>query len=344
MKRKFSLIILFLVAIFTFSGCSCSCAGETILSFNNNFYGKDGAPNPSYTETLTYAVNYDDSNEYYQKEENLNDCDMTVSYDNGVFTQKLEVLSVFPADIDSDIKIKTEGKVIYKLSSLLSVDVTYTVNGESETNNDYVSHVVYFCNNELSFAPIKSEMKSQNTFLFFREKSSYANSIYNEYTTTYNQNSFTVNGKSVRTVEGETAEETTHYTEDYTFRTILDNSQLLFVLRNYVIEQGSYPTMPVKNFNYQEPTNLVFTNHTTLDAPVQVDYNGTNVESLKLSEHEFAINSASASGMSQYYFLHDKTETIPALIYKYVEPVIEYEGMRALGSFEYTLVKVEITE
>lgn len=342
MKRKISLILLFLVAVFTFSGCSC--AGETILAFNNNFYGKEGAPSPNYTETLTYTVTYDDSNEYYQKEENLNNCDITVSYDNGTFVQKLEVLSVFPADIDSNIKIKTEGKVIYKLSSLLSIDVTYTTSEGTKTNNDYVSQVVYFCNNDLSFAPIKSEVKSQYTFLFFRNEGSYAEAVYNEYTTVYNQNSFTVNGKSAR-VGGETAEETT-YTEDYTFRTILDNSQLLFVLRNYAIEEGDYPTMPVKNFNYQTATNLVFTNHSTLDTPVQLDYNGTNVDALKLTAHEFAVNSASASGMSQYYFLQNKVENTPynALIYRYVEPVIEYEGMRAIGSFDYTLVKVEISE
>lgn len=344
MKRKFSLLLFFLVAIFTFSGCSC--IGETILAFNNNFYGKEGSPNPNYTETLTYTVTYDDSNEYYQMEESVKTCDMTVSYDNGVFTQTLEVLSVFPADIDSDIKIKTEDKVIYKLTSLLTIDVTYTTSTETKTESDYVSHVVYFCNNDLSFAPIKSEMKSLNTFLFFRQEGSHVNTVYNEYWATYNQDSFTVNGKSIRTANDLSAEENTHYTENYTFRTILDNSQLLFVLRNYAVEKGSYPTIPVKNFNYKKATLLVFTNHNTLDAPVNVDYNGTQVQSLRLSEHEFAVNSTSASGMSQYYFLQNKVDNAPynALMYRYVEPVIEYDGMRAIGSFDYNLVKVEISE
>ena len=339
MKRKLTLILFFLISIFTLSGCSC--AGETILNFSNNF-SSTNAVQPGFKETLTYIVTYQKSNAYYQMADSLEDSDLSVTYDEGSYTQVLEVLSVLPADIESDIRQKTEGKVIYKLYTLFTIDLSYTLGTESSEATDFVETVVYFCNNDLSFAPIYSNLTSRNTFFFYAENGSLVNTVYSNYETLYNQNSFTVNGKTVREADGESAEETTAYTEDYTFRTIIDNSQLLFIARNFKVETESYPTIPVKNFNYQKATDLVFTNKTTNDTPVNIDFNGETLNSLSLIEHEFAVNDATASGMSQFYFISSaKGEPYDALMCKYIEPIIEFSSMRCTGSLIYDLVKVE---
>lgn len=344
MKRKFTVLLLFLVSIFLFSGCSC--AGETLLSFSNAF-SDEKSIQPGYKQILTYKIDYQEKNEYFEKSSTLTDEFLSVSYGEGKYVQTIEVLSALPTlpdDRVSDISEKLSGKSVFRLTTEFTMPVSYTLNGTTQEKVDYIKSQVYFCPQELSFAPIFSKTESVNTFFVFGSKNANAVSTEINYDILYNLNSYQLNGTSKQTSGEHVSETPINKTVDYTFRTLIDNAQLMFLVRNNVLSSGSQALIKTVAFNYEEPKDLVFTNSSTNDLPVNYDYDGTQVTSQTLSRYEFCLNESNQAGMNQYYLLQEKIEgsDFNSLMVRYIEPIIEFNSLSCLGSLVYELTSVEL--
>lgn len=194
-----------------------ACAGaSTKVTFEEYWLEDAGiAPNVS-PETVLEALEYDVE---FKKSSGLND-DYSVHYENGVYTTKL-----------------TLNQGVYRYETSLSIDVTYTVDGQSDTKTDSIVSWVEFKKNA-KLQPIKSHKEIVNHSP--ESDGATIESCYTKYDytvdTTYNENG--LGGKSVivnndpdnnpDTTEKETLTKTFTVEDKYT---CLDNEQLLFALR-----------------------------------------------------------------------------------------------------------------
>lgn len=189
-----------------------ACAGTSQKVTFEEYWLEDAgiAPNVS-PETVLEALEYDVE---FKKASGLND-DYDVYYENGVYKTKLTL---------------NEG--VYRYETSLSIDVTYTVDGQSETKSDSIVSWVEFKKNA-KLQPIKSHKE-----IVCRSPEGGGATIetcYKEYNytvdTTYNENG--LGGKSVIVNNDPLAnndpQEKTFTVEDK--YTCLDNEQLLFALR-----------------------------------------------------------------------------------------------------------------
>ncbi len=343
MKRKFTAILLFLISIFVFSGCSCT--GETVLSFSSAFSDGNNVQ-PGYTQTLTYKVNYQEKNDFYQKSSSINADYLSFTYGEGTYVQTLEVLSSLPALEDgktSDISTKLSGKSVYSFKTMLTLPLSYTKGGVTTEKIDYIYSEILFCPQELSFAPIYAKTESVNTILLFGAQSADAITQETTYTTLYNLSSYQIKGVSKQITDNGVTETPIDKNVEYTFRTVIDNAALMFLIRNNVLSVNAQGSIKVVAFNYDEPKDLVFTNVSTNTLPVNFSYDGNETQSATLSKYEFSILDGNQAGMSQYYFLQEKVEgaNFNSILVRYVEPLIELNSISCLGSLVYELISFE---
>ncbi len=349
MKKLFTFLVLAILCL-SFSLSACSCSDATILAFNNNFNGGN-QPSAGYKETVTYSVNYQQSNEYVSAK--TISSDMKIEFSEGTYVQTLEVLeggSALPEGVSSDIlESKVQNKSIYYLKTRLDIGLTTTLpNAEPVNSAEFIETETWFCDSSLSFAPIYSKTTSKTTALYLVEAGSIIRTVEWNYGTTYNLNSYTVKGASkYYDAENEVTTPIDRTTE-YQFRSLIDNSQLLFALRNFALasEESNYVYINTLSVNYSEPKILaVKTEKAPSKNNLALDYNNALIESLDVARYSFAVSEQNASGMSQYFGLYTPTsesEVKKCLVTSYVEPIIEYAGMACIGSLVYEIASVKI--
>ena len=242
-KKFLSAIALTLCATLT------ACAGtSTKVTFEEYWLEDAGiAPNVS-PETVLEALEYDVE---FKKASGLND-DYSVHYENGVYTTKL-----------------TLNQGVYRYETSLSIDVTYTVDGQSDRKTDSIVSWVEFKKNA-KLQPIKSHKEIVNHSP--EGEGTTIESCYTKYDytvdTTYNENG--LGGKSVIVNNTtSTSEEKTFTVEDK--YTCLDNEQLLFALRGlsqststaslsvYAPFSGAVQTINVGYSSLEQGTEFTFT-------------------------------------------------------------------------------------
>lgn len=347
MKKRIFAIILFVVAIiFTLSGCSCE--GVTILSFSNAYNG-GSEPLAGYTERCEYTVEYSAKNEYYEKSSKLSDS-LIISYENGTYVTELKVESGLPATasdgtaIESDIRDLLDGKTVLHFTTELTIDIRYSANGKEDTHTESIRSEIYFGNSDMSFAPIYSKTVSETSLLLF--KSASINTFTSNYTTVYNQNDYTLTGSSSLS-DGQNTNSTDYErTQDYTFRSLIDNAEFMFAVRNKTIAQESTGSLLATALTYDDAQSIIISHDGTSDSNVNFTYNGEGITELTLNSFSYTLNESTNTGMPQYYFLQAKeTDTLPnkSLLVKYIEPIIEYSSIECAGSFIYNLKSVTVT-
>lgn len=349
MKKKFFAIILLAVALlFTFSGCSCE--GATILSFSNAFNDKT-APLASYYEKCEYDVTYEEKNEFYAKASSLNNKNLKFSYDVGKYVTEFKVEAGLPQisssgkPITSDIRDLLEGKTVYHYKTSFSINIKYSINGgEEKTHTDTINTEVYFGNADLSFAPIFSDTQFETSLLLFSAPD--VQTFKSDYQTVYNQNFYTLSGSSTLSDSKQNDVTEHNRTENYTFRSLIDNAQFMFAIRNLTIETGKSGYFLAATLSYNQPKSIAVSNATTYDSDVDFTYNGTSINSITTTSYNYALSESKSSGIPQYFFLQAKsTESLPnkSLLVKYIEPVIEYSSLNCAGSLNYKLKTVTIS-
>ena len=95
--------------------------------------------------------------------------------------------------------------------------------------------------------------------------------------------------------------EWTEQTTEYKYRTVIDNTQLLFMTRNIALESGGSFNLPTVLPAYQEWQTLKISNTANTENTINVEYNGKMLanEKIKVSNLDFVISKVSAQGTTK---------------------------------------------
>ncbi len=360
-KRLFSIIALTLVSLFTLSACD-GCTSLPTLKFNNAFFGlSEDEPRTYYTETLTYDVTYAESFEGINISPKLKDDEnINFEFKDGSYVSKLKVYKGFQEagedngiEIKSDIieNLKEDEQNAFHLHTELNIKAKYVVNGKTTENDEKIVSDVFFLKTSLSFAPVYAKTKA--SYLQFYSSIGEVIKVESESATTYQKDSYTL----WRKITGNKASEETTTKQKYSQKSVIDNAQLLFALRNFDVEFEKVSTLPVVSANYETPTSLAvnYSKNTTVSytAEKSLAYNNTvtdtfvNLENaIETRQYAFYKNDSKETGTRQTVFLQNKVESSPldylALPVRYIEPLTTFGNFLPMGVLDYTLTSVNI--
>ncbi|MBE5737031.1 MAG: hypothetical protein E7348_01370 [Clostridiales bacterium] len=344
-----------------FTVLATGCVPPTILSFNNDFAG---GSNPSditggsraYTEELIYDVEYVEKyNDAISKSSTVT---ATIPKYQGTFVSTFT--DTKPNDIDislSDISnnVDFDKGNIYYLKTVL--DLTVTAESIDKTYNDIIVSETCFYQQSLSYAPIWSKTYMKMTFFDLSAQDlDPVQDIY-QFETLYNTASYTINSKIYENVNSEDIGEpsqTSQKTYEYTLKTLIDNNQLFFILRNIKyntqqvnndkVQQDVY--LPTVSFAYGEYKNL----HVLVENEETYTFNYDLISGEKLDESErssipvnnvsFVLSANEYRGTKKFIKIQKKQKTeqseFKALPVEYAEPLID-QRMTTYGALKYTL-------
>ncbi|MBO5714244.1 MAG: hypothetical protein J6R83_02345, partial [Clostridia bacterium] len=339
MRKSIIALILAILMVTALLG-GCSCIGESPINFNNKFYGADisGDPPAGYKETLTYKVTYSAQHpEGIGRSPFLQNA--SFDFKDGLYVSTLETVTTLPYGIQSDIidNLPVDAKTLYKLTTKLSITSCYQglTDGDKEYQ-DFIESTVYFCSYRLSYAPIYSFVKTDYSLFFYSEDGCSVGKLQSERTINYSQEKYVITEK--------VGEEVTTSEYEYKFRTIIDNAQLLFALRNIDVVADNNFYLPTVSYAYGQAKNLLVQNKTQTYTPVEITNNGVLVdEDIPITTLSFMINDTTKAGVSQFVSIQKASSNglaFNSLLYSYVEPISEYGQMLTMGCLEYTLAGV----
>ncbi len=347
-------LLLTLVSLFL-----TACGSLSVLSFTNGFaeYLGDNGVTPGYTQTLNYSVYYSDS-EYYPKDAEVKD-DVKIEYLNGDYTSTLTAYLSMPTDTESlaftdttsDILDLISGEGIYKLTTNFTITSIYT-EGETEyKHDDFIYTEVYFTTKKYSFAPVFAKSYSSYTIAYYANdqylfyvSEAQSETLYTStsYTIKTRTNAYTFDNATPDTID---TKEWASTTTEYKFRTVIDNTQLLFMLRNISVDAENYVNIPTVSPTYTEWKTLRVTNTANTEDTVNFSLNGTDYqnEKVNVSNLSFVINDNSAQGTTKFVSVQNQASTnIPDihLPVEFAEPLIYYQSFLKIGALVFKIKSV----
>lgn len=330
----------------TLSGCSCT--GATPLNFSDDF-NAGNKPSVNYTETLTYKVqNIDSYEDKFSKSTIITDD--VLKYDMlGTYTMTLKVLdktdenvSKLQSDILTD-ESNTESLVYYlktELNLTTNYKAAYEIYLEDENTavkeksfNENITTETYFLPSGYSFNPIYSETQGKTSFVQISDNAMAA-VIFAEYSTKtlYNKDKYIITEKF-------NSSEPTTKEHGYSFKTVIDNNELLFAIRNVSLEVEKDYSIPVVHPTFGDAQKLTIKNEKEYSKKIKL--NGeTQDTSIPIKEYSFMRNVQNATGTPQYVLIQkEKVGEIPnkALIIEYTSPLVCYGSYVCMGGLQYTL-------
>lgn len=318
---------LLVVAFFTFTFSACNSA--TILHFNNNFCGGENI-SVGYNEKITYSVKFTPDSDY-------NNTTFTCDF-FGTYTIELTVLPTFFDDqVDlPQTNIDTTDKNVYKITSTLSLNSKYNLDGKEKEYSDLSVNTVYTLDTSSSLAPIYSfgTYKVGNPF---KEETNYNEYSYN---ILYNTDMYKVS------VNGNNEKENEY---EYTSKSLIDNASLLFALRNTSISEESSLSLPVVAVNYGESKTLSVRNEKIDTKEYTFTLNGAEItEKINVKNYSFNISSTYESGLSHKLKIQNtKSENLPlrSILLSYSQPVSMAQNPNVnLGYLEFTISEMEFSK
>lgn len=358
LKRIFAFV---LTVCLTSVLAGCSCSAESELEFNNAF-NNNKAPESGYTETSVYEVNYYEnynSDSEFEKDASITDSFLKIEI-VGTYTTELTVQSFFEekspllnrkfsSDIKKEVENSSAGILIYKFQTSLELTASYTINGEKEDDKtDTIKTVCYFVPAKSSFAPVYSETICKYSSVLVSEITPYFITYDIKCYTEYNNDNYVMHSEYANG-NNETENEKITATDNYNYTkcSAIDNTQLLFAIRNLGLNNNSSYQIPTVSYQYGNPETLTvkhnggqeieFKNNLTVNGE---PFSGENVVSEKL---EFRLADAYRSGKKQLCFIQ-KEETAnlesKALLLSYIEPMVESGSYKTLGAMVYKLKSV----
>ena len=356
--RKFLITVTTFILATTLILSGCSCTKKSPLSFTNYFSGGGAATDVDigYKEVLEYDVSYVDK---YQEngasivKDSLIDNAFSFEYTDGKYKSELTVEAFYPENLPKSNILKANGgtydKNLYHLTTELSIKVTYTPKngGESKTCEDSVKSEVYFTDYGFSYAPIYSKTEAKYSIVYFDGTKVAVDEVSYNYKTTYNTEIYTIE-KFAYNENGEQVEnEKKEY--EYTFKTVVDNTQLLFLARNVDVAKDAQFSMPTVTPQYGDAMTLALKNFDEITTKVNFNYDGDEIkeEDMSVKCLSFAIDSQKNSGTPQYLKIQKaKSNKVSynALLIEYAEPLVTYGSSSCMGALKYTLKSVSISK
>lgn len=349
MKKLLVSIMLVVTLLF----CGCGCNGLSTLNFNNAWNNGDlGKVN--YSERLSYTVRYLDTyttggskSVSYEKSQGLKDVDIDIY---GTYNTELEVFPVASVGSieeikDSNILDDYEGHII-KLTTRLEVEASYSC--DENPHSDFINTVTYFCNSSNSFAPLYSKTENSSTVLRVYNNKAGTIRSHNLTETFYNKTSYRIiNTPYINGVKDDAG--ITDKTYNYTLQTIVDNTQLLFALRNIDFQKNNnkvIPTVSSTYGNYQNISASYFDDkeaNFTIENSTEKAYEMKSISFVSSVVSSGCAFSSGASGRAQIAFIANNADYFngKAQIVQYVEPLTSYDNQyMCMGVLEYTLNNV----
>lgn len=356
---SFLAIALALVSLLGATGCNKA----TQLNFTSEFSNSNEELSPEYSETVTYDVSYvKDYNSSLSRDSAVTDelLDLDVT---GTYVTELSIVNNLPSQAKS--KISTENSYILYFTTDLAL--TVTVNGQ--TFNDRVVTDAYFLSAGMSFAPLYTKVSNDSTNISLKSSANSPAKVvtsksYFIYVTDYQNENYTVNKY---TFDNEQAFEqgitagkhmngspaTYDKKDDYYFRSVVDNTQLMFLIRNLGLNKEASSTLPVIAPAYGVKSNIVVNNQSENKKNLLIDIvsNSTNVVN---GEVEFLVKnlvikngSTKNSGTPHFAILQKKPSDVSAipfnsLLLEYAHVLTDTGSARKLGALKYTILSVSI--
>ena len=375
-KILYLFLAITLLLSFTLGGCSCN--PSTPLVFSPNFLGKDASGNTntinsSYTETLTYKVEYEAEYDTLKKSQSITE-DLSNVYQNGLYVSEFKVfssISTAGSTLDSgaikditnidDSNQDYAQSEIYYIKNKLSLDVVK----DGYNNTDTIESHVYFYPAGLSFAPIYSYTQMKMTYMFLNNGKLEPKTYVYQFEFFYNTNNFSCVKKfydftkeDVKDFDFSDSAWTSKLqnmpgsgnSKEYTARQVIDNNQLLFAIRSLNIASGNSQTLPTTNYTYGDKKDLSVSNKNDGTTTLNFNYNGTPITDLAMpvKNMSFVIGGTDNVGSQKYITVQkEKVDGSAventALPIKYVEGIVESSSYNTIGVLEYTLTDVNIT-
>lgn len=333
-------IIISIALAFSLLIAGCSCSSATPLSFQKN-WDPTGTATFGHTETYVYDVAFskdfveEDFN--YKQANGLSDI-VDVNFTNGLYTVNLTVCD--KADLtkntSTDLFEGLTGYELYRITSEFTITSTYTPkNGTPVSFNEYVKTDCYSLDINNSLAPIYSFTENKFSSIAITGTEVDINKLHYTVETNYYKDSYVMVQKSFGFDDDISSATPTAVKENeygYTFKSVLDNNQLLFAIRNLSLEQGTSKEIPVISGAYGSSKGIA----------VLFD----NVQTVKIGEKEYSTkrvsfgrSSSTEQGQKQLAYIETSaTTTTKSLLVKYVTPLAEYGSAYAnLGALVYTL-------
>ena len=368
--KRFIFLILSVCLCLTITLSGCSCTGDTILEFNSTNV------KTIQSERLTYSVSLEQNYKDIKRSSDFNK-NLLPQYNNGLYVTEYQTGVSSPVN---HINLSQSESVINLITTSLTIDVVDT-KGTVETDDDvtYKDQIlseVYFYDSSWSYAPIYSKTTVKNTFLANDEtRIEFSHKIY-QYTTTYKKSSFTTVKKYYAEADGEDITGTMDLnnldqtklktikgngsggTAEYEFRSIVDNVQLLFAIRNLSVSKGSSSILPTVTYMYSNPSSLQISNssHSTYNVETALNYarpSYTNIYaedtlSIPVKNMRIMLTNTDYSGLPKYVTVqNDSADNTNVknnnLIVEYAEAVISNSSYHCLGALVYRLNGVNLT-
>lgn len=347
--KKFLIAIVSAILVFATLLCGCDCSGCSSydLEFSPLFYGASGEPKADYVQQTTYDVSLKNS---YGNDIKKNDSlDQLINYDySGTYTSTLTVLPGLPNNIPTDMKeeIQNSSTYIYKLETSLNLKFTYTISGKAQQENqDFINTQTIFAPAKSGFIPIYTTTNSSVSYISIEENGANVQKLVCNNSVLYNNDNY------VMTTKYDNQSPTT-VTYDYTRQTLIDNSQLLFVMRNINLLDKEQYELPVVSYQYGEQKNVMITNDGvgTTQLPVEqgslmINGEDFNKDNISVKRYKFRLSEDKNMGVDQFVYIQNgecgNLEN-RSLMYRYVEPLYTLGTNNCLGVLEYTLKEVSI--
>ncbi len=339
--RKILIVIIsaILMLVVVLSGCGCSSSS---LEFSPLFYGANGEPSEGYVQQSTYKVVLNESyGEDIKKYSGLNSL---IDYDySGTYISRLEVISSLPSNIKTDMReeIVKSSVLIYKLESTLALNLTYTIkNGTEESKLDTIHTVTYFTPANSGFMPIYTTTESSMHYIVAYGESVKVQKVTASNSVLYNDKNYVVSTKYDNNAK-------TEMTYEYKRQTLIDNSELLFVLRNIELSSKEQYELPTVSYQYGVEKNIMITNDGVGTTEMQVNQgdltiNGEdyNQNKINVKRYKFRVSEDKNMGVEQFVYIQNGecgNLGNRNVLYKYFEPIYALGSYSCLGVLEYTL-------
>ncbi len=362
--KKFIFLILSICLLATFSLSGCSCTAETILEFNSSKV-KDIKK-----ETLTYSVTLDKNYKDIKRSSGIS-ANLLPEFRNGLYVSEYQAESYYANDF-----LSKPGEISH-IKTNLTVDVVDKKGTSDESDDivykDQIYSEVYFYSSEWSFAPIYSKTIVKNTYTAIENNTiEFAHMIY-QYETIYKKGSYVITKAYYSEDEGEditkemdlnaldkaklvSIKGDSGKTQEYSFRQVLDNNQLIFATRSLSIDKNSSTIIPTVNYMYSSPSKLQILNssNSTLNIESAFNYSAPTFSktyesgalAIPVKNLRITLSDTDYAGMPKYMSVQNDTADEGkilnnTLVVEYAEALTN-ASYHCLGALVYKLVDVSI--
>ena len=263
----------------------------------------------------------------------------------------------YPSDLpESKVASKLNaGNDVFLLTTDFNITVDYSEDGSNPIDN-YIKNTVYFCYSLNSFAPIYVKTETKQTLLYVSGEKAVFETFEGTYTTVYQTGSYRISSEIITLDKDGQPKSTQKKSKSYSYtaKTVVDNSQFFFILRNLSTSNEESTSLPVVSPSYGTKQTLSIKHEKGGTKLVNFKYNGVDPsanETIPVKHLSYAVSSTKASGRKQYCVYQTGKSTVnsasgivnrnTAMLVEYAEPLVALGSMNCLGGLKFTLTSVQ---